>query len=192
MQSMTDLRVAEGCSLCPDLVANRSCIVHGYGSGHSGIMFIGEAPGYKGGDVTGVPFSRDRSGLRLQRLLIELGLSAASDPRLERPRLSCFLTNVVRCNPPANRTPRRAEITNCLPFLWQELAVIHPRLVVPIGNLAAQAVFPRLVGQPPPPITKAHARIFAQDNMRIVPMRHPSRISNADLERMRVVLAELL
>ena len=82
------------------------------------IMFVGEAPGYKGGDLSGVPFTRDRSGVRLQQLLIELGLSHETDPRLERPRLRCFVTNVVRCNPPANRTPTRAEIALCKPYLW--------------------------------------------------------------------------
>jgi DNA polymerase len=189
---MQNLRVAEGCSLCPDLVANRRCIVHGYGSDESDIVFVGEAPGYKGGDLTGIPFSRDRSGLRLQRLLIELRLSAESDPRIERPRLDCFLTNVVRCNPPANRTPRRAEIANCRPFLWQELAVIQPRLVAPIGNVAAQTVFPRFLGQPAPPITKIHAHVFSRDGTTVVPMRHPSRISNADLARFKAVLSELL
>jgi DNA polymerase len=189
---MQSLRVADGCSHCPELVANRRWIVHGYGSVESGIVFIGEAPGYKGGDLTGIPFSRDRSGLRLQRLLIELELSAESDPRIERPHLDCFLTNVVRCNPPANRTPKRTEIANCLPHLWQELAILLPTLVVPIGNVAARAVFPRLLGQPAPPITKAHALVFTQDSITIVPMRHPSRVSNADLARFRAVLAELL
>jgi DNA polymerase len=174
------------------LVANRRCIVHGYGSDKSGIVFVGEAPGYKGGDLTGIPFSRDRSGLRLQRVLIELGLSAESDPRIEQPRLDCFLTNIVRCNPPRNRTPRRAEIANCLPFLWQELAILQPSFVVPIGSIAAQAVFPQLLGQSAPPISKIHAHVFTQDGATIVPMRHPSRISNADLARFKSVLSKLL
>ena len=123
---MQSIRVAEGCARCPELAANRNCIVHGYGANGARVVFVGEAPGYRGGDVTGVPFTRDRSGVRLQRMLIELGLSGETEPRLEQPRLRCFITNVVRCNPPANRTPTRAEAGNCLPYLWQELEMLQP------------------------------------------------------------------
>jgi uracil-DNA glycosylase family 4 len=189
---MRTIRVAGGCTRCPDLVANRSCIVHGYGAADARVLFIGEAPGYRGADVTGVPFTRDRSGVRLQRVLIELGLSDEADPRLATPRLRCFLTNAVRCNPPSNRTPTRAETSNCLPYLWQELDLVGPRIIVPVGNLAAQAVFPHLLEQQAPPITKAHARVFSKDGRRIVPMRHPARISNADLQRFGEVLGDLL
>lgn len=189
---MRTIRVAEGCTRCPELVANRSCIVHGYGAADARVLFIGEAPGYKGGDVTGVPFTLDRSGVRLQQMLIGLGLSAETDPRLEQPRLHCFITNVVRCNPPSNRTPTRAEAANCLPYLWQELQLVAPRIVVPIGNVAARAVFPHLLHQAAPAITRIHAQVFPRDGAWVVPMRHPARISNADLERFAAVLRRLL
>lgn len=189
---MEGIRVAEGCARCPELVANRRCIVHGYGSPASGVFFVGEAPGYKGGDLTGVPFTRDRSGVRLQRVLTELGLSEEADPRVERPRLRCFVTNVVRCNPPANRTPTRAEIANCLPHLWQEMELLRPRIVVPLGNVATQVLLPRLVGQPAPLITRAHAQIFEGQGVVVVPMRHPARISNADLAGFVRVMHSLL
>jgi uracil-DNA glycosylase family 4 len=189
---MRTVRVAEGCTRCPDLAANRRCIVHGYGPAQARIMFMGEAPGYRGGDLTGVPFTRDRSGVRLQQMLIDLGLSAETDPCLEQPRLRCFVTNVVRCNPPANRTPTPAEIANCRPYLWQELELVAPHIIVPIGNVAARAVFPRLLDQPAPPITSAHAQVFAADGKWVVPMRHPARISNDDLRQFREVLGRLL
>jgi uracil-DNA glycosylase family 4 len=156
------------------------------------VFLIGEAPGYKGGDLTGIPFTRDRSGVRLQRVLIELGLSEESDPYLERPRLRCFVTNVVRCNPPANRTPTRAEIANCLPYLWQELELIRPCIVVPLGNTAARAIFPRLLGQPAQPITQIHAQVFRGDGVAVVPLRHTARISNADLACWVGAIRELL
>jgi uracil-DNA glycosylase family 4 len=194
---MQALRVAEGCERCPVLAANRRCIVHGYGSSTPSrdappVFLVGEAPGYKGGDLSGVPFTRDRSGVRLQRVLIELGLSEETDPRLERPRLRCFVSNVVRCNPPANRTPTRAEINNCLPYLWQELEIVRPRIVVPLGNVAARAIFPRLLGQPAAPITQIHAQVFGGDGLTVVPLRHTARISNADLARFVSVMRELL
>jgi DNA polymerase len=174
------------------LVANRRCIVHGYGRSDARVLLVGEAPGYKGGDLTGVPFTRDRSGVRLQRVLIELGLSDETDPRVQQPRLRCFITNVVRCNPPANRTPTRAEIANCLPHLWQELQMVQPEVVVPIGNVAARAVFPRLVAISALPITQIHAQVFVGMEVKVVPLRHPARISNADLDRFVEVMRAIL
>jgi DNA polymerase len=106
--------------------------------------------------------------------------------------LRCFITNVVRCNPPANRTPTRAEVTNCLPYLWQELDLIQPGIIVPVGNVAARVIFPYLLDQPAPPITQAHARVYAHDGQWVTPMRHPARISNADLARFGEVLGRLL
>ncbi len=189
---MQMIPVAEGCTRCSALLASRHCIVHGYGSPEASVVLIGEAPGYKGGDLTGVPFTRDRSGVRLRQLLIELELSAETDPHVERPQLRCFVTNVVRCNPPSNRTPSRAEIANCQPYLWQELALLKSRIVVPMGNVATQVLFLGLKSQPAPPIRLAHAQIFSENGMSIVPMRHPARISNADLQRFVAVLRPLL
>jgi uracil-DNA glycosylase family 4 len=186
------IRVAQGCTHCRELVNNRRCIVHGYGPPDAKVVFVGEAPGYKGGDLTGIPFTRDRSGTRLQRMLIELGLSQEIDPHLEKPRLRCYVTNVVRCNPPSNRTPTPAEIANCQSYLWQELALLQPRIVVPLGNIAAGVIFPRLVGYPAPRITLAQARTFAGDGPVVVPMRHPARISNLDLARFATVIRPLL
>jgi uracil-DNA glycosylase family 4 len=186
------IRVAEGCTRCPDLAANRHCIVHGYGPPDANIVFVGEAPGRKGGDLTGVPFTRDRSGIRLQRMLIALGLSAETDPRTERPRLCCFVTNAVRCNPPSNRSPTQAEISNCQSYLWQELSLLQPKIIVVLGNVAARAVFPTLVGQPAPPIRQVHAQVWVKDGRMIVPARHPARISNADLDQLVAVLRPLL
>ena len=188
------MQLTEGCSCCPALAANRRRIVHGYGAPDARILFVGEAPGYKGADLTGVPFTRDRSGVRFQQMLIALGMSAETDPRVELPRISCFVTNVVRCNPPANRAPSREEIANCLPYLWQELALVQPEIVVPVGGVAAQELFKHLVGKPAPPISQAHAQVFPLLEQRqyfagmakpriLLPMRHPSRISSAELER---------
>lgn len=186
------VRIPGACSRCPMLVANRRRIVQGYGPSEARVLLVGEAPGYKGADLTGVPFTRDRSGVRLQRVLIALGLSDETDPRAERPRLRCFVTNLVRCNPPSNRTPSRAEVDNCVPYLWQELELLRPRIIVPVGAVAAQAVFSRLLDRPAPPITQAHAQVVRGDGVIIVPMRHPARSSNHELDRFVAVMRPLL
>src|SRR3954447_18345641 len=110
----------QSCTRCPALVASRCRIVHGYGDPGARIVFVGEAPGQQGADRTGVPFSGDKSGRALQRILIALGLAEEREPTM-RPQLRCFITNVVRCCPPANRTPMPAEVTSCAPFLAFEL-----------------------------------------------------------------------
>src|SRR5262245_32692858 len=118
------------CARCPALAASRSRVVHGYGDPSARVVFVGEAPGRHGADRTGIPFSGDKSGRALQRILIAVGLQGDQAP-VERPRLRCFVTNVARCCPPANRTPTPREVANCAPFLAHELGAIDPWIVVP-------------------------------------------------------------
>jgi uracil-DNA glycosylase len=188
---MQRLLADQTCARCPALAAGRSQIVHGYGEPAARIVFIGEAPGRHGADRTGIPFSGDKSGRALQRILIELGLQDDPAP-VERPRLRCFLTNAVRCCPPANRTPVPAEATNCAPFLAHELDAIDPRIVVPIGRVALRAVGLRFLGHDPGPIRPLHAVVLRAGARAIVPLIHPSRISRAQVEAFAVVMRELL
>jgi DNA polymerase len=179
------------CARCPGLVASRSRIVHGYGDPSTRIMFIGEAPGQRGADRTGVPFSGDKSGRTLQRMLIELELSADRQPS-ERPQLRCFVTNIVRCCPPANRTPTPCEQANCAPFLAAELDAIDPQIIVPIGLPALRAVARRYLNEVPRAIRQLHAiPIYSAERM-IIPLVHPSRISKAQIEAFVAVMRRVI
>src|SRR3954453_8333528 len=153
---MIQLLDDQACTRCPTLVASRGRIVHGYGDPGARIVFIGEAPGRHGADRTGVPFSGDKSGRALQRMLIELGLSEEQQPS-EQPQLRCFVTNVVRCCPPANRTPTPHEQASCAPFLATELDAIDPQIIVPIGLPALRAVARRYLAAIPSAIRPLHA-----------------------------------
>jgi uracil-DNA glycosylase family 4 len=192
--------VSAPCRRCPALVASRSRIVYGYGTLPAAVMFVGEAPGRRGADRTGLPFTRDRSGRRLQALLIRLGLSLESDPGVERPRLQdCFLTNLVRCNPPGNRRPTRAEVDACFPYLQADLERVRPRILVPVGLLATRALLGRLLGRPAGRMCDHHARPMRVGLGTcptplefILPMHHPSRASNAELSEFAQVLVTLL
>ena len=188
---MQRLLTDQTCLHCPGLAASRSQIVHGYGDPTARVVFVGEAPGQHGADRTGVPFSGDKSGRALQRILIALGLQDDRTP-VEQPRLRCFVTNVVRCCPPGNRTPALAEAANCAPFLAYELDRIDPRIVVPIGRVALRAVGLRYLGCDPGPIRPLHAVALDADNRLIVPLIHPSRISRAQIELFIVVIRTLL
>lgn len=117
------------CTRC-DLAQTRQRVVVGSGPSRATLMVIGEAPG-RSEDEGGEPFI-GRSGQLIVRLIKEeVGLS----------RAEYFITNVVKCRPPANRTPRREEIESCHPWLVEQLALVQPRVVLALGNTAARAVF---------------------------------------------------
>lgn len=94
-------------------------------------MLIGEAPG-KEEDLTGRPFV-GRAGRLLDEALEQAGL--------ERSEL--FITSVIKCRPPQNRKPKRAEIVLCLPYLRLQMEILCPRIICLMGNTAAQAVLDR-------------------------------------------------
>lgn len=181
----------QSCILCPALVASRSRIVHGYGDPKTQIVFVGEAPGRHGADRTGIPFSGDKSGRILQQILLELDLMDAVVPG-EPPQLRCFITNVVRCCPPANRTPTPSEQRHCEPFLAHELDQIDPWLIVPVGRLALQPVAMRYLGYAPSTIRGLHATILRADTRVIVPLIHPARISHAQIAAFVAVMGSVL
>ena len=186
-------KLSETCQLCPALVRNRRRIVHGYGDSNAGFLFIGEAPGAKGADMTGVPFTRDRSGKRLQCLLIRLGLSQETDEGCESPRLmNCYVTNLIRCNPPGNRNPKRDEIENCQPYLEEEIRQVRPKVVIPIGNFATRWVFQKYRGITPDAMARIHAKVFEGAPFTIVPMKHPARISHRMLEEIEATLRQVM
>jgi len=117
-----------GCERCPALVRCRSRVVPGDGAAPAAVAFVGIAPGRFGGDRTGIPFSGDRSGDLLRRMI---GGSAIR---------RVFITNLVRCNPRddrgRNRDPSRREIANCRTHLLAELELARPRIVVCLGRMA--------------------------------------------------------
>lgn len=140
----------KSCSKCPKLFETRRQSVPGYGDSQAKVLFIGLAPGRKGADLTGVPFTRDDSGILFQEMLIECGFSREKDPRNEEPTLEdVFVTNLVKCNPKTrsdagnikNRAPTTDEIENCKSFLMQEISVIEPKIIVPLGKKCTKNIF---------------------------------------------------
>ncbi|MEO7908138.1 MAG: uracil-DNA glycosylase [Roseiflexaceae bacterium] len=188
---MIRLTNVQSCTRCPALVASRSRIVHGYGDPSARIVFVGEAPGRHGADRTGMPFSGDKSGRALQRVLIELGMSEDQQPS-DQPQLRCFVTNIVRCCPPANRTPTLREQASCAPFLAAELDTIDPQIIVPIGLPALRAVARRYLDVIPSAIRRLHAIPIYSAERVIVPLIHPSRISHAQIEAFVTVMRQVI
>jgi len=94
------------------------------GNGNVGAKYflIGEAPGREE-DESGVPFVGS-AGRRLDKLL-ELANIDIND---------CYLSNVCRCRPPSNRTPRKKEIQACVDFLWREIKLVQPAVIITLGS----------------------------------------------------------
>ena len=150
--------------------------------------------GYRGADRTGVPFTGDRSGRRVQKLLIALGLSEESDPAVEMPRLrNAFLTNVVRFNPPGNRNPTPVEVANCAPYLQMELESIRPKVVATLGTFAAAWAFSELLRQHlPAGIRALHGQTWQTGDVTLLCLVHPAWASNTQMTVAEAALRRLL
>jgi uracil-DNA glycosylase len=149
-----------GCRRCPALVRCRSRVVPGNGASPAVVAFVGIAPGRFGGDRTGIPFSGDRSGTLLRKMIHDAGLRRV------------FITNLVRCNPRdgrgRNRNPTSGEIANCRSHLESELALVRPSIVVCLGRIAWRELAGRVTGFNP-----KRAGIVAANGFRLYPMYHP-------------------
>jgi DNA polymerase len=125
--SWTDLVArVQGCVACEELAASRSRVVPGVAPPGADVLLVGEAPGAQE-DETGVPFV-GRSGQLLDGLLADAGLR----------RDQVAVANVLKCRPPANRKPRRAEVARCRPWLDRQVDLVDPVVVVALGGTAAE------------------------------------------------------
>jgi len=144
------------CTRCAELAATRTQVVIGSGPQDARLVVVGEAPGAVE-DETGVPFV-GRSGQLLDRLLAEAGTS----------RADVAVLNTVKCRPPDNRVPSRAETANCRPWTTLQLQELSPSLIVPLG-LSATSWF---LGK----TTMGAARgvVHEVDGRRVLPTYHPA------------------
>ena len=152
-----DLVALASCTRC-SLALTRQRVVIGSGPGDATLMIVGEAPGATE-DAGGEPFI-GRSGQLLFRLLEEeTGLT----------REQCFVTNVVKCRPPANRVPRRAEVLACRGWLDQQLAQVAPRVLLALGTTAASSLWGVTA-----PMSRAHGVVHAMPGCQGLATYHPA------------------
>jgi DNA polymerase len=154
------------CELHEHIRSHRSCgfaicdgalnLVPGEGPDDAEVMVVGEAPG-RFEDEQGRPFV-GRAGQLLDEVLAEAGLA----------REAVFITNVVKARPPGNRDPTRAEVEHWMPVLEQQLALIAPRLVVPLGRHALAHFAPGAR------IGEAHGRAISVRGRELFPLYHPA------------------
>ena len=149
------------CGLC----SGASKKVIGEGNLNAGVVLVGEAPGRKE-DELGRPFVGS-AGKLLDRLLEGTGL----------PRESVYITNVVKCRPPKNRRPKKAETEACSGHLEKQLEIIKPRVVAPMGNSAIGYFFDEF-GLEPSNIGDSHGKPMrvkcTWGNIILFPLYHPA------------------
>lgn len=120
------------CRRC-GLWRTRTRTVFGSGPPQPRLMLVGEAPGSQE-DREGLPFV-GAAGKLLTSLLLSAGLR----------REEVYITNVVKCRPPGNRTPLPEETDACRPYLEEQVRILEPRLVVALGRVAASVLLGRPV-----------------------------------------------
>jgi uracil-DNA glycosylase len=124
--TLEKIRVDLGeCQRCK-LWETRGQLVFGEGNAKAELMFVGEAPGADE-DATGRPFV-GRAGQLLTKMIEAINLK----------REDVYIANVLKTRPPGNRNPEKDEIEACIPFLFRQIAVIRPKLIVTLGNPATQ------------------------------------------------------
>ncbi len=155
--NLSDLEhLISNCKLC-ELYKTRKKVVFGEGSTNPILMLVGEAPGREE-DLTGRPFV-GRSGELLTKMLRAINIE----------RKEVFITSVIKCRPPRNRTPTEAEIQSCKPYLLKQIELLDPKLILCLGTTASRA----LLGNKGP-LSKIRGTFFTVDGRKIMVTYHPA------------------
>jgi uracil-DNA glycosylase len=157
--SLTQLRdfIGPDCSRCKLHQLGRTQVVFGVGNPQANLMFVGEAPGGDE-DIQGIPFV-GRAGQLLTKII----------EAIELKREDVYIANVIKCRPPQNRNPEPDEVETCEPFLFQQIDIIRPIVIVALGKFAAQALLRTL-----DPISRLRGRVFEYRGATLVPTFHPA------------------
>ena len=141
----------------PALAELSDHLVFGEGPPDADLMIVGEAPG-EDEDLSGRPFV-GRAGQLLDKVLASV--------EIERDEV--YVTNLVKHRPPANRNPRPEEIAASAPLLLEQIRLVRPQVIVPLGNVPTQWFLDTKEG-----ITKLRGRWADWHGVRVLPMYHPA------------------
>jgi uracil-DNA glycosylase len=184
VDSLNALRIDIGpdCSRCKLHTLGRRQVVFGVGNPNADLMFVGEAPGADE-DIQGEPFV-GRAGQLLTKIIEAIDLK----------REDVYIANVIKCRPPGNRNPEPDEVEQCEPFLFRQIDVIKPRVIVALGKFAAQCLL-----KTDAPITRIRGREFTYRDAVLIPTYHPAYLLRnpsakrdvwEDMKRVRALLSQ--
>jgi uracil-DNA glycosylase family 4 len=153
------------CDLCSRLNCRSKVLSLANGNIESKVLFVAEAPGRLGADITGIPLCGDRTGNNFEMFLSNIGWR----------REDIFITNAVLCNPRQengnNATPTNEEIENCSAYLEMTISLIDPEVIVPLGITAITAL--KMIHQHDIQLSRDVARIVQWKHRFVFPMYHP-------------------
>jgi uracil-DNA glycosylase family 4 len=144
------------CTRCA-LHKGRNKLVFGDGSPTARLMFVGEGPGADE-DAQGLPFV-GKAGQLLNNMIAAMGLK----------REEVYIANVVKCRPPGNRVPEPEEGATCSPFLFRQIDVVRPEVLVALGATAATW----LLGTRQP-LAGLRGRVHTMRGTRLIVTYHPA------------------
>ena len=145
------------CTRCKLHTLGRTQVVFGVGNPEADLMFVGEAPG-RDEDLQGFPFV-GRAGQLLTKIIEAIALT----------REDVYIANVIKCRPPENRNPEPDEVETCEPFLFRQIDVIKPKVIVALGKFGAQTLLRTL-----DPISRLRGRVFEYRGAKLIPTFHPA------------------
>ena len=144
------------CTRCA-LHKGRNKLVFGDGDANARLMFVGEGPGADE-DAQGLPFV-GRAGQLLNNMITAMGLR----------RENVYIANIVKCRPPQNRVPEPDEAYTCSPFLFRQIDVIRPEVIVALGATAATYL---LGGKSP--LSALRGRVHQARGAKLIVTYHPA------------------
>jgi DNA polymerase len=145
------------CTRCKLHTLGRTQVVFGVGNPEADLMFVGEAPGADE-DEQGIPFV-GRAGQLLTKIIEAIGLT----------RGDVYIANIIKCRPPQNRNPEPDEVATCEPFLFRQVDVIKPKVIVALGKYAAQTLL-----RSETPISRLRGQVLEYRGAKLVPTFHPA------------------
>ena len=150
-------RVCGSCTRC-GLCETRHNVVFGVGNESADVMFVGEGPGEQE-DLQGMPFVGP-AGKLLDDMLSIIDLYRQEN---------CYIANIVKCRPPRNRDPMETEQDACAGYLYNQMELVQPKILVCLGRIAAK----RLI-DPDYRITRQHGQWVQKNGVWMTAIYHPS------------------
>ena len=163
------------CGLCE----KRTNTVFADGNPNAKIMFIGEGPGGDE-DKQGIPFV-GKAGQLMNQAFKGLGI--------ERDKI--YIANIVKCRPPGNRTPTKAEANSCLDYLRNQVMLVKPEIIVLMGNTALKNILGEQYG-----ITSSRGKWVEKKGIKYMSTFHPAALLRDDSKKidfwndLKLVIAE--
>ena len=146
-----------GCTKC-ELYKTRTNFVFGVGNPGAKVMVIGEAPGADE-DKQGEPFV-GRAGQLLNKMLLAINF----------PREEVYIANILKSRPPGNRDPKPEEVAACEPYLFKQIELIKPKMILCVGRVAGS----NLLKFESDSLAKMRGKVFDFMGAKVMVTYHPA------------------